>query len=63
MDRDLALLINSALSDIKTSVQAIATNSTPTAAASRSIPDDDDQRSVSEVEEPEVNEPDPIEKK
>ena len=59
MDRDVALLIKSALDNIKTIVNTIATNSTPTASDSRSVLD---QRLVMEEPEEEPEEPEPVTK-
>ena len=59
MDRDLALKLAASLANIKTSVTALATNTTPTAADSRSV---EQQRSVpAELpeEEPEADPEEP----
>ena len=56
MDRDLALKLATSLANIKTSVTALAANTTPTAPDSRSV---DQQRSIPEAdpeEEPEAPE-------
>ena len=55
MDRDLALKLAASLTSIKNSVTALATNTTPTAADSRSV---EQQWSVPEAdpEEPEAPE-------
>lgn len=55
MDRDLALKLANSLSLIKNSVTALATNTTPTTADSRSV---EQQRTVTE---PEVVEHEPVE--
>ena len=46
MDRDLALKLAASLANIKSSVTALATNTTPTAADSRSVSPAENQRSV-----------------
>ena len=47
MDRDLALKLKDSLNSIKTTMAALATNTTPTTADSRSVAPDPDSRSVS----------------
>ena len=54
MDRDIALQINTKLNAVKTALQSIATNTTPTAANNRSIsPDPEEQQRIAPAEEPE----------
>ena len=66
MDRDIALSIVATLGEIKTTVEALATNTTPTASDSRSVAMPDtrfnelEDNSNSEEQEPDpVSEPDP----
>lgn len=61
MDRDIALGISSVLTTMKTALQALATNTTPSAENRSVSPDpEDDQRSVP-AELPE-EEPEPVTK-
>lgn len=53
MDRDIALGISTVLNGLKTTLQALATNTIPTVEDSRSV---EQQRSLEESEEPEVPE-------
>lgn len=63
MDRDLALKLAASLNSIKTAVAALATNTIPTAADSRSVSPApaENQRSLPEAdpEEPETPEEEP----
>lgn len=68
MDRDIALQITTKLNAVKTALQSLATNTTPTAADSRSVSlaPVENQRSVpaADLEEPEApeEEPEPVTK-
>lgn len=54
MDRDIAIQITTALGTIKTGLQALATNTTPTAANNRSVsPDPEEQQRSAPAEDPE----------
>ncbi len=54
MDRDVALQITTKLNAVKTALQSIATNTTPTA-ASRSVPEENQRSAPAEdPEEPEA---------
>ena len=63
MDRDIAIQLNTALGNIKTGLQTLASNTTPTASGSRSVSPDpaEDQRSApaEDPEEPEAPEEEP----
>ena len=59
MDRDVALNLETALNNLKTNLQTLATNSYPTAPAdSRNVPDPDSRELLVEDPEPEL-EPEP----
>ena len=60
MDRDLALKLATSLTNIKNSVTALATNTTPTAPDTRSL---EMSRTTQEVESETPTEPEPINEK